>query len=412
MRLQPRRLLILLSLLVLVPAGLTQMPPGMSSWSAVSPAEADTVSASVDVQAVIAASKVVKYLDKDYGAVTSAALNRAIADARGYFQTTPDAVYAIILPAGSFAMPDTIDVSGVTPGPKGRLIIAGQGKALTTIVQAPNQTGIAGKDVNRVTFQGLHFTLPIQTTTQGHVVSVSANSVVLDISPGFPSPQDLMDKAYAGSRGCEKVAAAVGGWGRYLKILTDSKTDPHMDNVDQQKVSFCLPQPVAGVPGRWAFSLKDRNSKEAAVSYPVGGLIAVKSKFMESAYQFCGGDDFEFKDIIFTQRSRGTWRCGFNHVHLDGVQILRPAPIQGQVPALSSPGGGPQIGEVGTPSTGHLIENSLFVGTGDDAIAFFDASGVVRDTTVQDSWGRVNLNQSPGVDLTNTQVIRTRVVRQ
>ncbi len=397
MRMQSPRLLILLTFLLF-----SQMQPET--------AVGDTVSA--PVQALVAASTVVKYLDKDYGSVTSATLNHAIADARTAFKATPDAVYAIILPAGNFAMPDTIDVSQVKPSPKGRLVIAGQGPELTTIVQAPDQTGITGSDVFRVTFQGLHFTLPIQTTTQGHLVSVTPDSLVLDISPGFPSPQDLMDKAYATSQGCEKVAAAAGGWGRYLKIWSDSKTDPQMENMDQQQVSFCKPEPVAGVPGRWAFSLRVRNGQVAAPPYPVGGLIAVKSKFMESAYHFCGGDDFEFKDVLFTQRSRGIWRCGFNHVHLDGVQVLRPAPIQGQASILSSPGGGPQIGELGTPSTGHLIENSLFVGTGDDAIAFFDASGVVRDTTVQDSWGRVNLNQSPGVDLTNTKVIRTRVVRQ
>jgi hypothetical protein len=371
--------------------------------------ESESVTASTSVTG----TDVVRDLVRDYGGVSSKTLNQAIVEAKNYFTQHSNSKFTITIPAGTYSLSKTITLTDVHPGPEGRLIIAGAGKDSTILEQSPDAVGITGDRVYRVTIEGVHFTISSQTTTQGHVVSVAPGLLVLDISPGFPTPLDVLDTAYSDVTGCEKVSAAAGGWGRYVKAWSDSTTDPHIDNPDQPQYSFCKPTPVPGIPNRWVFPLKEKKNMSPLPDYTPGTFISVKSKFMDSAYEFCGGDDFFFHDVRFTERSRGIWHCGFNHVHLDGVEIVRGAAINGQVPILSSPGGGPQIGELGMPSMGHLIENSTFVATGDDAIAFFDASGLVRTTTVRDSYGRVNLNKSPGVVIDpSTSIVRTRLVRQ
>ncbi|MBA3789506.1 hypothetical protein H0X32_03930 [Patescibacteria group bacterium] len=350
-----------------------------------------------------------KNLKTDYGAVTSATLNKAITDARTYFTSHPNAVYTITIPEGSFSIPDTIDVSNVQPGPNGQLVITGAGMDHTTIVQSGDTVGILGTNTYRTTFSGIHFTVPNQTTTQGNVVAVAPGQVTISVPVGFPTPIQVIDPHYDLSQACPQDTAAAEGWGRYMKVWTDSTTDPHIMDENQSQIAWCKPVAVVGSSSEWTILLK----KDTLVApYPIGSLISLKSKNMESAYQFCGGSDFEFKDIKWTERSRGIWHCSFNNVHLDGDVIARGPAINGQVPVLSSPGGGPQLGELGKPSSGHVIENCNFDATGDDAIAFFDASGSIKNTQVSDAYGRINLNQNPNVQLSNNTFIRTRVVKQ
>ncbi len=369
------------------------------------------LAASLSASAALAGPAVTVDLAKAKGAVTSETLNAAIADARQAFATDPTTVYTITIPAGTFQMPATISLDKIDPSGGGRLVIQGAGKDQTTIVQSGDTVGLQGRDTNHVTVQGMTFTLPGQSVTQGHVVSVADKQVVIDIAQGFPQPDTLMDAAYKGVTGCQAVDKATGAWGRFLKKMVDTPTGPQFADPNQNYFMFCIPQPVDGHPGRWLFPLKPAKGGPSMPDWAPGDLIAIKSKFMANTYHFCGGDDFEFKDVRWLQRSRGIWRCGFNDVHLDGVEVRRPAPIDGQIPALSSPGGGPQFGELGMPTKGHLVENSYFEATGDDALAFFNADGEVRNTTVTDAFGRVNLNQSD-VKLTNNQFIRTRLVRQ
>jgi hypothetical protein len=82
-----------------------------------------------------------KNLETDYGGVTSATLNAAISDARRYFRAVANGTYVITIPAGTYSMPDTIDVQNIKPGPQGKLVIQGAGPNWTTLVGDQGRDG-------------------------------------------------------------------------------------------------------------------------------------------------------------------------------------------------------------------------------------------------------------------------------
>jgi hypothetical protein len=93
--------------------------------------------------------------------------------------------------------------------------------------------------------------------------------------------------------------------------------------------------------------------------------------------------------------------------------ILRDPPVNGRVPCLASAAGGPQIGQPrDAPTTGDVVQNFTASGTGDDALAFFNASGTVSNVTIADSFARgILLVRSPGVALSGIHVQRAPVLR-
>jgi hypothetical protein len=216
------------------------------------------------------------------------------------------------------------------------------------------------KNVNRVSIENMHVTHKTYTVSQGHVVAVEPGKVILDIQSGFPSPQ----KIYL-------------NWdqGRYLRKYINSRTNPELVVSNNDQIPWLSASPDSIVPNRWHIHLNRANY--VAAHYQIGDLIGIKSKHEGQAFWFMGGYDIKFENILWTHLSRGVFRY-VNKITIRNYHVAKAPAIEGQVPALSTPSGGPQIGQ---PWDGNvkdvLVENSTFDGTGDDAIALFNVENAV-----------------------------------
>jgi hypothetical protein len=341
--------------------------------------------------------------------VTHAGFAKAIAQAKRTFAQEPDATVEVRIGPGTFDLSETrdargvIDVTGVHPGEHGRLVIRGAGPGKTTLVFDKGVNWIFGRDVFHVSFIGLRLASKQPTVSQGHVVSVGASEVVLDIQDGFPSPGELFNPK--------------SNQGRYLRRYADSRTDPKLDDTEPQ-VPWNQATQVSGA--RWRFELHKRWPIDVAgrigwrdrPDWKPGDLIGIKSKPPGNVFWFFGGSDIAFEDIEWVGRSRGTFRGGIGHVHIARNVVNRGPPVHGQTPCLSTPGGGPQLGNPGDPpSEDDLVEDSRYTATGDDAIAFFSATGTARNNFVTDSFCRgILLYKSPAVKLEKNEVVRCPIV--
>lgn len=270
----------------------------------------------------------------------------------------------------------------------------------TTLVFSDNKHAIFGQEVYRVTMAGMHMTREKYTVSQGLVVEVTEGKVVLDIQPGFPTPKEIFN--------------ALSKQGRYLRRYTNSLIAPQIIEVDNSQIPWTRAEHLGGA--RWAINLK--RGKELA-NYTKGDLIGIKSKhggvieFGGQAYWFSGGSEFVFEEIKWTHKTRGVFRGGFNNIHVIRCVTERAAPINGQTPCLAAPGGGPQIGQPDDPpTTGHLVKECRFMASGDDAVAFFNASGEISDCIISDAFCRgILLANCPEVVLKNNEVIRCPIQR-
>lgn len=393
---------------------------GMSGGAGINsgPDTAQAASSGSSAIAPVVTAGVKKDLISDYGDVSQASFIRAIADAREYFKQNASSTYVLMIPAGTFdltAIPagtnpkGVIDVSGIRPDLGGQFTIQGAGEDKTTLIMRDDKVngsdifGIYGTDVYRTTFRGINFSRPHYKVSQGHVVSESKGKIVLDIQDGFPSPLDIFETSWQQG---DPVR-------RFLKQYTDSTDNPRIIPEDQgnTQIPWLSAAQVSGTPGRWEFALVQSNLTPA---YPVGALVGIKSKFNGTAYWFCRGSDITFDHVRWTHEARGVFRCGINNVRVTNSSIVRPPPINGQAAALSTTGGGPQIGQPNDPqSSGHVVENNTFIATGDNSIAFFNASGVVRNNTIIDSFSPgILLYFSPDVELENNSILGTTILRQ
>jgi hypothetical protein len=335
-----------------------------------------------------------------YG-ITRAGIAHAIEDAKRDFAVHPDDTVVLDFRPGVYDLSDVrddrpvIDVSNIRPGDGGRLIIRGAGPDQTTLVMDKDARWIVGRNVYRMSFVGLHMTARQQTVSQGHVVATGRDIVVLRIANGFPSPSDIFNPHR--------------DRGRYLRRYTDSRSDPQVIALDNRQIPWVGAEPVAG--GLWRIDLAPGSG---VPGYHTGDLVCIKSKPDGNAYWFLRGSDIAFDHVEWTRKSRGVFRGGIGKVRITNSTIDRGPPVAGQVPCLSTPEGGPQIGlPRNPPSNGDLVENNRFVATGDDAIAFFNASGIIRNNFVADSFARgILLNASPDVVLQNNEVLRSPILRK
>ncbi len=166
---------------------------------------------------------------------------------------------------------------------------------------------------------------------------------------------------------------------------------------------------------RWRLDLKQ---KKLLANYAKGDLVGIKSKhskgkteFDGQTYWFASGSDFLFRSVRWTHKSRGVFRGGFEKVQIVDCVIDRAPAIQGRTPCLATPGGGPQIGQPNDPATsGHLVKNCRFIAPGDDAVAFFNATGTITGCTIRDSFVRgILVANAPETVLENNTVIRCPV---
>ncbi len=338
------------------------------------------------------------------GNVSQSSIAKAIAEAKVIFQANPRQTVVIDLPVGNFDLSKdikghgTIDVSGVQPAPGGWLIFRGAGAAKTILTFNRDVTWIYGMQTNRVVFQNMQMTGHRPAVSQGYVVSVGLGRVVLDIPSGFPSPGEIYNPG------------RISG-GRWLRQYTNSKTDPRMieDPVIpmNRQVGWDSTTQIAG--GRWQMNLTKPN---LVAPYHPGDLIGITSKQTGNNYYFFQSSDIIFDHVQWKVKSRGVFCGGTSRVTFSNCRIDRSEPINGQTQCLSTPDGGPQLGQPeDLPSTGHRVENCVFVATGDDSVAFFKASGSITNTRIRDSFGRgIVLYQSPNVTLTNNEVVRCPIL--
>lgn len=331
-------------------------------------------------------------------------IRQAVQEAKTHFSKAPGDVVILKFDEGSFYLEDrsaskgTIDLSGVEPGPNGRLVLQGKGMDKTILVFSDNKHAIYGRDVYRVTMTGMHMTRKDYTVSQGLVVETAPGKVVLDIQDGFPTPAMIFNP--------------LSDQGRFLRRYTNSKTDPQLIQENNEQIPWTRAKHLEG--RRWEIELK---RKKQLANYAKGALIGIKSKhggeteFGGQTYWFMGGSDFVFDSVKWTQKTRGVFRGGFNKVQFLNCVTDRSPPINGQMPCLAAPGGGPQIGQPNDPSTsGNVVKNCRFIASGDDAVAFFNASGVISDCYIRDAFCRgILAANSPDAELVNNTVIRCPV---
>lgn len=316
--------------------------------------------------------------------VTRDGLAQAIDRGASYLRTNRGATYTIRLPAGRFDLSGgdsadenaSINVSNIVACP-GQLVIAGAGMDRTTLVRDDEVIGIFGRGTGCVTFSDVAFTQHKVEMSQGTVVSADAQQVTLDIPTGFPTPDQLLPRRPEMRNGREVVR-------RYLRKYVMTPNGPEIVS-DQPQVRWIDGQRTSGGANRWTLRLARRAN---GPTFRRGDLVGIKAKSGGQAYRFLGSDHITFERVRWWLDSRGVFR-NTNNVTVENSVIDRPPPINGVPFLLSTSGGGPQVGHPGDQMTsGHLIQNNRFVGTGDDGILLANGTGTVRNNRVTDSFAR------------------------
>ena len=124
---------------------------------------------------------------------------------------------------------------------------------------------------------------------------------------------------------------------------------------------------------QWELTLKG----SFPLPFNVGDLLGVKSKMAgEPIYITGGGTNLQFIDIKWTRASRVLLRGGPSNVLFFGCIIERDAPVNGQIPCLSTAGGGIQLNQPDDPVSQNItVQNCNFDSAGDDLVAFFNVNG-------------------------------------
>ncbi|MGC4016980.1 MAG: right-handed parallel beta-helix repeat-containing protein [Luteolibacter sp.] len=336
-------------------------------------------------------------VQKQYG-ITADGIRKAVQAAKKHFSKQPNDTVVLDFDAGVFKVEGkdsdegSIDLSGVNPGPEGRLVFQGAGMDKTVLVFSDNIAAISGRKVFRVTMAGMHMTREKYTVSQGLVVEASKGKLVLDIQEGFPTPADIF--------------SAGSDQGRFLRRYTNSKEDPQLVVKDNAQIAWLDAKPLGG--RLWQLNLLKKN---LVPGYQKGELIGIKSKHGGQAYWLMGGSDFIFQSVKWTQKTRGVFRGSFDKIQILDCVTDRAAPIAGQATCLASPEGGPQIGQPWDPPTkGNIVRNCRFVASGDDAVAFFHGTGEVSGCQIRDAFARgVLLADSAKVVVKDNTLVRCAV---
>ncbi|NDV61549.1 right-handed parallel beta-helix repeat-containing protein [Puniceicoccales bacterium CK1056] len=327
----------------------------------------------------------------DWG-ISESGFDSAITAAHDHFLTTPDDTIIIHIPAGTYDITGadgrSIDLrNGYLLGPadEGRLIFQGAGMEETVLVFSDTDTTqIYGRNLAHVTFRDMHMTRAQYTVSQGTVVAVNLDAnpdyIDLEIHDGFPMPDEIV-----------RWSAPQG---LYLRRYTASKTDPLVitDGKNEQvrwseTDSYALSTSPEGIV-TWRMV---RAFAGEFTNYEIGEYVAIKSKHTGNTFWFSDSDDIIFENMKWTHSTRGVFRQGTSNVRFTGCRFERSPPINGQTPCLSSPAGGPQMGQPSPDavSTNMVVENCYIESTGDDCVAFFNVNGgVVRNCVFRDSFAR------------------------
>lgn len=329
---------------------------------------------------------------------TDMALN-AVAE---HFKTNPGDQIVLQYNSGTYLFLGTdpsIDLPrDFDPGTNGRLIFEGEGMRNTIFITSDGSTpDINGLNVHRVTFRGIHFARNYLTVTQGTVVSVNAETeeVILELHSGFPTPEEIWS-----------VPGKPLSQGKYLRKYTDDKSNPKVILENNRQVHYDPEKTYKIDSAKWAFKIDGRWSV-ARDEYKPGDIIGVKCKHGGNTYQFDGGSDIVFEDCLWTHRSRGVFKNGCTNIRFSRCRIERLSAINGRVPCLATPGGGPQIGQPNDPRIGDVvIEDCNFYSCGDDNLALFNVDGaIIRNTYAYNSFAaNIKLYRCTDIVIENTEV--------
>jgi len=316
--------------------------------------------------------------------VTQQSIAQAIAEGTAYLRSHPGANFTIRLPAGRFdlapgsrATAASIDLSRINACP-GRLTIDGAGMDKTTLVRQENVIGMTGRNTRCVTISDLGFTQRRFEMSQGTVVSADARTVTLDIPAGFPTPGELMPtRPEIGPNGREVVR-------RFLRKYKMTASGPQIIENEPQAV-WQSTRRASGGANRWTITLVPKRNNPV---FRRGDLIGIKAKTGAQAYRFIQGDRITLDRVRWSRDSRGVFRS-VNNVTVQNCVIDRPPPINGVRFLMSTSDGGPQVGQPSDPMTsGHLVQNNVIIGTGDDGIMLARATGTLRNNRITDSFAR------------------------
>jgi len=328
------------------------------------------------------------------------AVQAALQSAREHFRRQPGEDFAIRFAAGSFTLAHpgakaAFDLSGIVPAnATGHLVIEGQGMERTNLVIAVALHALYGQDVNHLVVRDLQFSRPGRAVTQGRVVDVGPDALTLKLDPGMPVPPALVDDL------------KIGHW---LRKCVVSGADASFPEEDNDQVAWTDVERLTDAT--WRFKVLQVGRLR---QFRPGDLVAVKSKHGGQAYWFFKGQDVRFERLRWLDQSRGVFRGGMSKIAILDSRIQRRPEPDGSVQCLSTSDGGPQIGQPDDPPTSDvLVKGNVFVGTGDDAIALFNASGVVAGNQVIDSLGRgILLVHSPAVEVKDNVLVRSRLLKQ
>ncbi len=309
--------------------------------------------------------------------------------------------------------PGYFDFSGVMPQ-NGVLTLQGAGPALTQIITKNGYQTIIGYGVSHLHFEGITFLRDSLTVTQGTFVGSSTNNgvtaVSLMIQPGFPLPN---------------IPGPITGGPAYPAMRVYDNTNPLDPRIipaaDNEQVYWDFSKTQCGAPTKSGTpcTLTLFPSQTLSPYYAVNPnwLIGLKIETEENAVNFNGlsngvpGTDVAFTNIDWMDAARLQLQY-MSNIQIVGNNILRRAALHNpafmggfQSPAMSSPSGGPQIGQAplnGFVTTGVLVKDFTAMGTGDDSLALFwlgdSPSSTVTNTTITSSFARtINTFQSCSV---------------
>lgn len=340
--------------------------------------------------------------------VTPRTLTAAIAEARAAIARSPGLRYTITLPAGSFdlngddAGAASIDLSHFDACP-GMLTITGAGKNRTTIITDDDLVGIMGRRSSCITIADLTMSRRKIESTQGHVVAVTPDSVTLDIPRGFPAPTSLLsdiEEEYGDGRQVNR---------KWLRRFDETAQGPQID-VDQPQVNWLSAIRLPGSGNRWRFTLREGRNMPR---FRPGDLIGVKSKSGRDAYRFTDGQRITFRGVRWQMETRGIFHR-VDYVTIQDCSIAPPPSVGGIRFVMASSSGGPQIGHPMQPQQthGHIVTGNDFRGTGDDALMFAHAAGLVQDNLLADSFALgIRIYESPGLQLGKNRTERAPIER-
>ncbi len=367
------------------------------------------------------ATTVIWDLNTKYGVSETATnnqtqINQALTDAKGYLSRHGSDTLVLKLDPGSYTIHNEqgltnglLVFNNINPSGGGRLVFEGAGHSSTALIfdhyivgQSYPTACLYGNPASHITIQGMQLTTVNMTVTQGTVVSAGSSFVVVEIPAGFPTPADIYDPNMSGGRFLRKYDNS----NPLSPTIIDNTVWPPADN---SQVAWVTAQQISGQ--QWQLNLSSSQNP-----YSPGDYLAIKSKHGSFSYMFQNGNDFVFDDILWTRESRGVFRNGYDNITVQNSFIQRDAAISGQAPCLATPDGGPQIGQPSDPPvTTALIQNNQFIGTGDDAVAFFNvgSGGIIQNNYLAESFARgILLYSSANAQLTGNTLVDDAVYYQ